>query len=396
MNIVRLTTRIYPDTGGTAVYADNLSKNLSGENFRFFNISCQPIQVHRKSEKINPNFIIHYLPIRVPSENNGILKNSIFSIKFTLLSIKKIFYLHRKYRIDLIHIDNPAVTGLSAILLKKLIKIPFIYTQHGLDSPYKLDFLIELRLIYKYTSKYIIISRRMKRFFERNIGNTEKLVWIPNGIELNKFFHSKNQNEKQHIIKTLKLSSVVSAEDFIIIYVGYMVFKQKVQGMIDFIHGFKSFIQNEKTFSNDRIKLLFLGDGKYKKLLQNEITTLKLENNVHVLGSKLGIDKYYAISDLCALTSYQEGFPTVLLEAIASDVPCIATDVGEVSEIIVEEALVPVGRPDIITSRIKKFFEEKSFRDDILRQSKQKIKNFEWRIIAKKIKQLYLHSKYKE
>ncbi len=52
--------------------------------------------------------------------------------------------------------------------------------------------------------------------------------------------------------------------------------------------------------------------------------------NVFLLGIKLDIEKFYAISDFGALTSYMEGFPIVLLEAVASKIPCICTDVGEV------------------------------------------------------------------
>ena len=42
LNIIRLTTRIYPDKAGPAVYAYSLSKHVSDQNFNFFNITCQP------------------------------------------------------------------------------------------------------------------------------------------------------------------------------------------------------------------------------------------------------------------------------------------------------------------------------------------------------------------
>ena len=40
MNIVRLTTRIYPDKAGPAVYAYLLSEHISNKNFKMFNITC--------------------------------------------------------------------------------------------------------------------------------------------------------------------------------------------------------------------------------------------------------------------------------------------------------------------------------------------------------------------
>ncbi|MFX1258537.1 MAG: glycosyltransferase, partial [Promethearchaeota archaeon] len=167
MNIIRLTTRIYPDIGGPAVYTYKLSKYLSKKNFRMFNLSCKPDHSFNSKKKVTSNFKINYFPIIVPSENDKLHKKIFFVVKFLLYSVKTILKLHRKYRIDLIHCDNPPITGVIATLFNIIYKIPFIYTQHGpkIDSPYFLDYLLEARLVYRYSTYYIIISRKYKLYY---------------------------------------------------------------------------------------------------------------------------------------------------------------------------------------------------------------------------------------
>ncbi len=398
MNIIRLTTRIFPDKSGPAVYAYSLSKFVSDKYFNFFNITCQPKGFKDKKKVINPYFKIYYLPMSSPRWDAKINKQMLFLIKFGIYSFKRILTLHRKYRIDLIHCDNPAITGLIAIIFNRIFRIPFIYTHHGLDSHFKLNFLIELKLIYRYSTHHIIVSRKMISFFKKNRVNTNKLIWVPVGIDLNKFFHVnvKNTNEKTEIIKELNLSHILKEDDFIIIYVGYMDLKQKVLGMIDFLNGFNGFLKIVEEEQKNKIKLIYLGIGKYEDLLENEIIKLKLENNAYLLGTTLKIEKFYAISDFSALTSYMEGFPIVLLEAVASKVPCICTDVGEVQEIVDEDSIVQCGKREDITAKLKLFYKNKDLCQKISENSYNKILKFEWNNIAKEIKRIYKKTLLKE
>jgi len=389
MNIVRLTTRIFPDKSGPAVYTYFLSKYVSNKNFKMFNITGRPKWSSIKSKKVNSNFRIDYLPVSSPRWDAKIHKHLLFLIKFGFYSFKKIVKLHRHFRIDLIHCDNPAITGLIAVIFNRVFKIPFIYTHHGLDSHFKLNFLVELRLIYKYSTNNIIVSRQMKRFFEKNKVNTNKLIWIPVGIDLNNFFHVKTEAEKDKLIHELKISHILNSDDYIVIYVGYMDLKQKVLGMIDFLNGFNDFLKSIKEKEREKIKLLYIGDGKYKNLLDDEIKNLNLINNIFLLGIRFEIEKFYAISDFGALTSYMEGFPIVLLEAVASKIPCICTDVGEIKEIVDEKSLVPCGNREDIAAKLQLFFENKDLCERIIEESFNKIKKFEWNNIADQFRSIY-------
>ncbi|MFX1445969.1 MAG: glycosyltransferase family 4 protein [Promethearchaeota archaeon] len=388
-NILRLTTRIYPDKAGPAKNTYMLSKYVSEDYYRIFNISCLPYGQKGKMKQVNSYFRIDYLPMHAPRWDAEFHYQLLFLIKFVIYSIRKMLKLHRNHRIDLIHCENPAITGLIALLFNRIFKIPFIYHHRGLDSHFKINFLLELRLIYRYSKKHIIVSRQMKKFFIKNKVNTKKLIWVPNGIELSKFFHAKTMITRKQIIDDLNIDSKITSEDFIISYIGYMDLEQKVKGMIDFLNAFKDFLNKRKEFEKKKLKLLYLGDGKYRYRLENEIKRLELDHNVLTLGVRLDVEKFYAVSNLCALTSYIEGFPTVLLEAVAAKVPCISTDTGEVREIIADESIVPVGDRVSITRKIQELFEDENLRQIIVEKSSKKIEKYEWSNVADKIRKLY-------
>jgi len=87
---------------------------------------------------------------------------------------------------------------------------------------------------------------------------------------------------------------------------------------------------------NQEIKVLIVGDGTERKTLETMVTTLDLQNKVVFLGhrSKMELLELYNLSDIFTLTSYAEGLPRVLIEAMACGCIPIATDVGSVSALI--------------------------------------------------------------
>jgi len=138
--------------------------------------------------------------------------------------------------------------------------------------------------------------------------------------------------------------------------------------------------------------LLFIGEGKYADLLKTKIRELKLEENVIFLGKRDNIKEFLAIADLLALTSYIEGSPNVILEAMASNVPCLGTNVGEIKNIIGNTGYI-VNPGDIVNieKNLGIYFNlSKIQRSDMMEKAKSKIKNqFDINVIGKKWIKLY-------
>ena len=71
------------------------------------------------------------------------------------------------------------------------------------------------------------------------------------------------------------------------------------------------------------IKLIIIGDGYEKGVLEREVKKLKIENRVLFLGEKKNPEKFYNLGDVFVLASKQEGIGTVFLEAISCGIPII-------------------------------------------------------------------------
>jgi glycosyltransferase involved in cell wall biosynthesis len=95
-------------------------------------------------------------------------------------------------------------------------------------------------------------------------------------------------------------------------------------------------------------KLVILGEGPERPQLEKAIQANGLGDFVTFAGQINDVAPYYAIADTLALPSHSEGSPNVLLEAMAAQVPIVATDVGGVPEIATDEEhalLVPARNP---------------------------------------------------
>lgn len=110
-----------------------------------------------------------------------------------------------------------------------------------------------------------------------------------------------------------------------------------------------------KKYSN--VVFIIVGDGPDGKKLEAEIVNLGLSSNVILLGIEKNADlpHYFAAADVFFMPSEEEGFPHVLLEALATGVPYVASDVGGVKEITppeLQEFVVPSGNTEMFARKI--------------------------------------------
>ena len=378
MNIIRISTRIYPDKGGPAKQAFLLSQYCAKKGINMINIASRPksIKKSRKTE-INNNFQIHYLPFNAPSNNSKLLIKIFFFLKFFIYSIFKLVKIRKKQNIDLIHAHSPIPSGFIAFIFSKLFDIPYVFTLHGLDYPNSLFLNLEIKFTLKNSKKIIVVSNKIFQYLE-NKYNLNNLVWIPNGIELSKYYHAKDKIQKNLLIKQLNLDHILTPDDFIISYIGYMFFYQKVKGMIDFIKAFSRFIKNlPPDYEKEKIKLLFIGEGPYSYLLKEKINEINLKKNIFFLGKRKDIDHLLAISNLLGLTSYIEGNPNVILEAMASKVPCIGSDIGDIKYMINDTGIiVNPGNIKQITDALQRYYNlSNQMREEMGEKAYYRVKN---------------------
>jgi glycosyltransferase involved in cell wall biosynthesis len=86
-----------------------------------------------------------------------------------------------------------------------------------------------------------------------------------------------------------------------------------------------------------KIKVFIVGDGELKSEIENRVTQLQTQGiNIVMTSWIFDIASFNAGMDIMCLTSKNEGTPVSLIEAQASNLPVISTDVGGVSDIVAE------------------------------------------------------------
>lgn len=216
------------------------------------------------------------------------------------------------------------VHGTRAGVLGRLASIgfnrPVIYTEHLWTKQYKLQnrFLNFLHYCANsfldiFTTLNIAVSEAVREFIvSSGISRYEKVKVIYNGIEITK--------NKANIFQ--------SEQEFLIATIGSL---NKQKGMQYLIAALPKII---KEFPGIRLEII--GDGEYRRHLQNEVKKLKLKNYVKFTGFVPDPVKYLTRFDLYVQPSLSESFGLAMVQAMSVGLPVIATNTGGIPEVITE------------------------------------------------------------
>ena len=171
-------------------------------------------------------------------------------------------------------------------------------------------------------ARVIVPSQNLERIAsERWKLAAEKVRYIPNGIRLERFTpHDGNPGLRQ----TLGIPRAAP----VIGYVGHLRPEKNPARLVQAV----AQIEHELG-----LHLLVLGDGPERaEIVRIATSTPALHARVHLVGHQSDPLPYYRAMDVFALSSNTEQMPVALLEAMASSLPVVATDVGDVRAILPE------------------------------------------------------------
>jgi ribosomal protein S18 acetylase RimI-like enzyme len=128
---------------------------------------------------------------------------------------------------------------------------------------------------------------------------------------------------------------------------------------------------------DDRFVVLAIGphDPDKSDALSDEVLAGAVEAGVQLLGMRDDVDELYAAMDLFILPSHREGFPRAAMEAAASGLPIIATDIRGCRQVVDPERnglLIPVQDPDAIAAAISRLGDDSGLRSQMAEASRHK------------------------
>lgn len=186
--------------------------------------------------------------------------------------------------------------------------------------------------------------------------NPEKFIEIPFGVDIEKF---KPREKKQSLIEKYHLGT----EEKTILFVGGLDKAHYFKGVPKLIKAFHNFLMETKI----QAQLVIVGDGSERFNYEQIAFDYGLRDRVIFMGPVKDdeLPYIYNLADLFVLPSINKGeaFGIVLLEAAASGIPVIASDLPGVRSVVREGYsgyLTPPGNPDILTKQLKEALSDES------------------------------------
>ena len=266
---------IYPFKGKYYSLRENLGLFVKVINSLRMNQLIRPIRIFKKIQSISPDIIISITD---------------FTNVFTIIT--KLMF----------HIKIPLIISVRSNPILKYKKKNKIYNT-----------LIRLLYPLKLVNNIVTVSKRIQKMLEKNYGiKKNKIKTIYNGIEIAKIRENKREEIREY-------KDILNKNNLIkFITVGRLIHIKGHKYLIEAFYNTKKEIPNSI--------LLIIGDGPLRNELEKLILNKNMKDDIILLGMQKNPYKYLAQSDIFVLPSLLEGFPNVILEALACGLPIISTN----------------------------------------------------------------------
>jgi len=371
MKICMLVLNNFGTLGGVQIATLNLAEHLVQLGHEVHIVTFAP---NKKPfcNLDNNLFKVHIIRPIIP------IKNPYFSILGILLYIFPSFKVARKVGADIVQVQHFS-PALSAYLIKKILKIPYVISVHGENNCYTergpivsavLKRIRPLLPEIRNAAAIVSLTQDTKKDIEKCFKKESTV--IPNGVNLKLFNLNKDRPFLDPLVPRIICISRLNEQ----------------KGIEYALYAVKLLI---KDFP--RTKLIIIGDGECRHSLEDQAIELKLANNVIFLGEVPNEDlaNYLYDSNVFLLPSFREGFSLSLLEAMASGLPVVATPVG-ISPLIKiwnNGYLVPIKDSDAIYHAIREIISDPENWEIFSRNSIRYAQEYSWKKVAKKYEEQY-------
>ena len=218
--------------------------------------------------------------------------------------------IKEEYDIEVAYIEGLSTILISGSMNQKSKKIAWVHTDlyNNYYNSMLFKSLKENIEVYKKFNSIVCVSKEAERGFIKRFGAFSNVKTIHNPIDL------------ECIVKRAEeiVTDLSRGTKFRFIAVGRLI-EQK--GFLRLLEAHKKLIKN--GIENE---VVIIGDGVEKSNLKSYIRENEIEGTVKLLGFKENPYKYFSLCDCFICSSFVEGYPLVVAEAMCLDIPVISTD----------------------------------------------------------------------
>jgi N-acetyl-alpha-D-glucosaminyl L-malate synthase BshA len=305
----------YPTYGGSGVVATELGIELAARGH----------QVH---------FITYQQPFRLTGREVGIYFHEVAVTTYPLFQYppydlalaSRMAEVAEFYGLDLLHVHYAIPHSVSALLARQMleakgIRLPFITTLHGTDitlvgqDP---GYLPITRFGIEQSDGVTSISAHLKEETERSFGIKREIEVIRNFVNCDVYTPDEAKRRElrpRYAAENEKL--LVHLSNF-----------RRVKRVEDVVETFARVAQQLPA------RLMLIGDGPDRSIAEALALRHGIQSRIHFLGKQDTVQELLPVGDLMLMPSQMESFGLAALEGMACGMPCIATRVGGVPELV--------------------------------------------------------------
>jgi glycosyltransferase involved in cell wall biosynthesis len=221
------------------------------------------------------------------------------------------------WRVDVIHTHNPhaLIYGAPAA---RVLRTAAVHSKHGINPDVGRRMWLR-RVASKLVDAYVAVTPMLSDVaLQKRECAPGKLHVIPNGIDT--LLYAPNPSARARVRQELGIPE----NAWVVGTVGRLA-PEKNQGLL---------IDAMADLLSERCHLLIVGDGPERQALLARAASSRRQEFVHLTGQREDIADVLTAFDVFVLTSHTEGLPLVLLEAMATGVPVVATAVGGIPDLV--------------------------------------------------------------
>ena len=289
--------------------------------------------------------------------------------------------LIRERSIELIH-SHDYKTNVLALLLARACGITALSTVHGWTGHSVRErwcyYPADKRVLARFP-RVVAVSSEIGRELQRHGARPDRVTVVLNGIDHRRFRRDPTR------IAAARAALGVGSDEIAIGAVGRLEPQKRFDLLLE--------VFSAIVGRFPRARLFIVGDGSQRQALDAQVKALNLNDSCTLVGHTDDIVPAYHAFDLLVQSSDYEGTPNAVLEAMAFEVPIVATAAGGTAEIVrdgVDGRIVPTGRVDLLIENVVRALEDRAATAAMAQQARARVEgelSFETRV--RRIERIY-------
>ena len=305
--------------------------------------------------------------------------------RFDFRGISRLRALMQHEKIDVLH-THGYKSDILGLLATRMTDVKVLATPHGFENVNDLKLQAFIRLgnqALKRVDRVAPLSEELARDMARIGVPAHKTTMIWNGVDLQEV-----DQELEHPLRPV----LRSGEEKRIGYVGQLSHRKNLGDLID--------VFDLLCSAHEGVRLLLIGDGPKKSVLQAKARLLKCADRIEFLGYRSDRLRIIKELDLFCMTSSLEGIPRCLMEAMAMGVPVVAYEIPGVDRLILDGEtglLAPFGDKAALKVCWERLLTDGQLSEKLARNGRSHVeKNFSAERMAAEYTQLYRELRHRE